>query len=163
MKNGIVCQTPLGPITICATAGFITDLWLPGHNSHGEFLLNETPLLSAASLQLLEYFHGRRRVFDLPLAPAGTEFQKRVWAALQHIPYGETRSYQDIAISINNPRACRAVGQANHSNPIPIFIPCHRVIGAQGHLVGYGGGLWLKAYLLELERNHNSPQSTKLS
>ncbi len=90
-------------------------------------------------------------MFDLPLEPAGTEFQKSVWVALQAIPYGETRSYGDMARQIGNPKACRAVGMANNRNPISIVIPCHRVIGADGSLVGYGGGLDLKQKLLTLE------------
>ena len=94
---------------------------------------------------------GERRSFDLPLAPAGTPFQRAVWAELRRIPYGETRSYAQIAAGIGKPGAARAVGQANHRNPLPVFIPCHRVIGASGKLSGYGGGLELKQKLLELE------------
>ena len=94
---------------------------------------------------------GKRKSFDLPLKPEGTEFQKKVWNALLDIPYGETRSYKDIAVAIGNPKACRAVGMANNRNPISIIIPCHRVIGANGSLVGYGGGLPIKIELLNLE------------
>ena len=100
----------------------------------------------------MEYLEGKRREFDLPLAPAGTEFMLRVWKALQDIPYGETRSYKDIATMAGNSKACRAVGMANNRNPISIFIPCHRVIGANGVLVGYGGGLDKKTFLLDLEK-----------
>lgn len=102
--------------------------------------------------QLCEYFAGSRQTFDLPLEPRGTEFQRRVWNALCEIPYGETRSYGEIAQRVGNPKASRAVGMANHRNPIPILIPCHRVIGADGSLVGYGGGLGVKRYLLDLEK-----------
>lgn len=105
--------------------------------------------------QLAEYFAGERRTFDLPLAPAVTEFQARVLAALQTIPYGETRSYRDIAIAIGNPRAVRAVGGANAANPLPIVIPCHRVIGSGGGLTGFGGGMETKRYLLDLERSRS--------
>jgi methylated-DNA-[protein]-cysteine S-methyltransferase len=105
--------------------------------------------------QLAEYFAGARRSFDLPLAPDVTEFQARVLAALQAIPYGETRSYRDVAIAIGNPRAVRAVGGANASNPLPIVIPCHRVIGSGGGLTGFGGGMETKRYLLDLERSHS--------
>lgn len=112
----------------------------------------ETPLLREAARQLNEYFAGRRRVFDLPLRPAGTPFQQKVWQALQTIPYGQTRSYQEIAGQIGNLKACRAVGYANHNNPIAIIIPCHRVIGKSGRLTGYAGGLELKERLLRLEQ-----------
>lgn len=111
-------------------------------------------LSELAALQLTEYFSGKRKEFDLPLEPQGTEFRKKVWAALTEIPYGETRSYKDIAERIGNPKACRAVGGANNKNPISIIIPCHRVVGADGSLVGYGGGLDKKTMLLELERNN---------
>ena len=110
-------------------------------------------LTDRVARQLEEYFTGKRREFDLPLDPQGTDFQCSVWNALQKIPYGETRSYRQIAQSINNPNACRAVGMANNKNPIWIIIPCHRVIGAVGTLTGYGGGLEMKQRLLELESN----------
>jgi methylated-DNA-[protein]-cysteine S-methyltransferase len=104
-----------------------------------------------AQFQLLEYFQGRRHAFDLKLAPSGTDFQLAVLAALQTIPCGETRSYLDIANQIGRPKAVRAVGAANARNPLPIVIPCHRVIGADGSLTGFGGGLAAKHFLLELE------------
>ena len=102
--------------------------------------------------QLDEYFAGTRKTFDFPYRVHGTPFQEAVWAALREIPYGETRSYKDIAEAIGHPKAFRAVGMANHANPIFIAIPCHRVIGAGGSLVGYGGGLGMKQALLELEK-----------
>ncbi len=102
--------------------------------------------------QLMEYFDGRRRQFDLPLAPNGTPFQQRVWKALLDIPYGETISYGELAARIGRRSASRAVGLANGSNPLPIVIPCHRVIGSNGKLTGYGGGLAIKERLLALER-----------
>lgn len=105
--------------------------------------------------QLGEYFEGRRRCFDLSLAPAATSFQGRVLAALLEIPYGETRSYKDIAVRLGDANAVRAVGSANGSNPIAIVIPCHRVIGSNGDLVGFGGGLDAKRFLLDLERSHS--------
>jgi methylated-DNA-[protein]-cysteine S-methyltransferase len=111
----------------------------------------QTPLLLRARLQLEEYFAGRLREFDLPLRPSGTQFQLRDWEALRAIPYGETRTYGQIAAAIGDPKASRAVGMANNRNPICIIIPCHRVIGAGGKLVGYGGGLDVKEYLLRLE------------
>jgi methylated-DNA-[protein]-cysteine S-methyltransferase len=105
--------------------------------------------------QLDEYFAGQRREFDVPLAPDGTDFQRAVWHALTSIPYGTTCSYQDIAVRIDQPRALRAVGAANGANPIPIIIPCHRVIGADGSLTGFGGGLDSKRWLLDLERSRS--------
>lgn len=112
----------------------------------------ETDFLSNCKKELDEYFQGQRKDFDIPLKLYGTEFQKKVWCALEKIPYGETRSYKDIAIYIENPKGCRAIGLANNRNPIPIIIPCHRVIGADGKLVGYGGGIDKKIFLLELEK-----------
>lgn len=106
--------------------------------------------------QLNEYFKGERKHFDLPLKPLGTEFQKRVWKALMNIPYGETKSYKEIAIEVGSPKACRAVGSANNKNPIPIIIPCHRVIGSTGKLVGFAGGLNLKEKLLNLEQKQKN-------
>jgi len=105
--------------------------------------------------QLTEYFEGTRKVFDLPLAPDATPFQARVLEALAEIPYGETRSYRDVAVAVGNPKAVRAVGGVNGSNPIPIVIPCHRVIGSDGTLTGFGGGLDTKRFLLDLERRHS--------
>jgi methylated-DNA-[protein]-cysteine S-methyltransferase len=110
-----------------------------------------TPLLREAERQLRAYFAGELRQFDLPLDPQGTPFQQQVWAALREIPYGEVRSYGQIAAAIGNPKACRAVGMANHRNPLPILIPCHRVCGSDGSLTGYGGGIERKKWLLELE------------
>ncbi len=107
------------------------------------------------ALQLKEYFDGKRKIFDLPLELRGTPFQNRVWEALREIPYGETKSYSEIAEAIGNPKAARAVGLANNKNPVPIIVPCHRVIGKNGNLTGYAGGLWRKEKLLELE-NENS-------
>lgn len=111
----------------------------------------ENPILMEAAAQLRDYFCGRRRSFELTLDPQGTEFQRRVWKALSEIPYGETRSYRDIAAAVGLPRAVRAVGAANGRNPLPVIVPCHRVIGVDGKLVGYAGGLRLKKLLLELE------------
>lgn len=109
----------------------------------------------AVKKQLQEYFDGQRQDFDLPLAPAGTPFQTSVLDALLEIPYGETRSYRDVAEAVGNPKAVRAVGGANGNNPIAIVIPCHRVIGSNGTLTGFGGGLDSKRFLLDLERRHS--------
>ncbi|MCW5943427.1 MAG: methylated-DNA--[protein]-cysteine S-methyltransferase [Fimbriimonadaceae bacterium] len=105
-----------------------------------------------AERQLTEYFSGERRSFDLEVAPQGTPFQRRVWAKLREIPYGETRTYGELAASLGNPDACRAVGAANGANPIPILIPCHRVIGRDGSMTGFGGGVDVKRRLLALEQ-----------
>lgn len=109
-------------------------------------------LSKQAVKELGEYFEGKRKTFSLPLNMQGTEFQKQVWRALQDIPYGQTCSYKDIAVKIGKPNASRAVGQANNKNPLSILVPCHRVIGALGNLVGYGGGLNRKEWLLEMEK-----------
>ncbi|WP_456083361.1 methylated-DNA--[protein]-cysteine S-methyltransferase [Megamonas funiformis] len=119
-------------------------------------LLQTTELLSMATIQLDEYFQGKRTIFSLPFKLTGTPFQLAVWKELQNIPYGQTTSYKEIAQKINKPKACRAVGMANNKNPLPIIIPCHRVIGSNGKLIGYAGGLKLKNYLLELEKSHTN-------
>ena len=111
-----------------------------------------SPLLQETVKQLGEYFRGERTAFTLPLCLEGTDFQQRAWAALQTIPYGETRSYGQLAAQLGNPKACRAVGGANNKNPVMILVPCHRVIGADGSLTGFAGGLEVKKYLLELEK-----------
>jgi methylated-DNA-[protein]-cysteine S-methyltransferase len=118
------------------------------------------PPLLEAQRQLAQYLAGERRAFDLPLAPRGTEFERRVWQALVAIPYGETRSYAEVAATIGRPSACRAVGRANGSNPIAVIIPCHRVIGSDGSLTGYGGGLALKRFLLDLENGNGASPAT---
>ena len=112
-------------------------------------------VVEEAKKQLDEYFDGRRRAFDLPLAPSGTRFQLRAWRALQEIPYGATCSYGEQARAMGQPQAVRAVGAANGRNPIPIVVPCHRVIGGDGTLTGYGGGLHVKEFLLDLERRQS--------
>ena len=152
LKRFLWADTPLGRMAVAGTSSAVTDLALPGQEIPGGWRLGETPLLCRASAQLREYFERERTAFDLPLEPAGTPFQRQVWAALLEIPYGETRTYGGIAAQIGRPGAGRAVGSANHRNPIPIFIPCHRVIGAGGTLTGYAGGLPMKEALLNLER-----------
>jgi len=117
-----------------------------------DFEKNETPLIKKAAKQFDEYFKKDRQNFDLPLVLHGTDFQVKVWKALQKIPYGQTRSYGELAAMTGNPKACRAAGMANNRNPITIIVPCHRVIGHDGSLTGYGGGLELKQKLLDLER-----------
>ncbi|MFV0344415.1 MAG: methylated-DNA--[protein]-cysteine S-methyltransferase [Anaerocolumna sp.] len=112
----------------------------------------ETPILAWAYKELMEYMNGNRQEFTVPLNPSGTPFQKKVWEVLRSIPYGETLSYKEVAEKAGNSKACRAVGMANNKNPIPIMIPCHRVIGSNGKLVGYGGGLPIKIRLLNIEK-----------
>lgn len=119
-------------------------------------LFQTTELLSMATIQLDEYFQGKRTTFSLPFKLTGTPFQLAVWKELQNIPYGKTTSYKEIAQKINKPKAYRAVGMADNKNPLPIIIPCHRVIGSNGKLIGYAGGLKLKNYLLELEKSHTN-------
>jgi len=153
MINTFFCPTIIGQIGIAENGSAITHLYLPGDTIPPEANIVQTDLLSEAAGQLEAYFSGNLKEFDLPLAPSGTPFMLKVWKSLVEIPYAETRSYSEIAAAVGNPRACRAVGQANNRNPIPIIIPCHRVIGANGKLIGYGGGLHAKAYLLNLERN----------
>jgi methylated-DNA-[protein]-cysteine S-methyltransferase len=118
--------------------------------------IEETPLIRQAIRELMEYFDGKRKEFGISLNPKGTDFQKKVWEALRAIPYGETRSYKQIAEAVGNRNSSRAVGMANHNNPIMCIIPCHRVIGANGSLVGYAGGLDMKATLLSLEQKNRS-------
>jgi methylated-DNA-[protein]-cysteine S-methyltransferase len=152
MKNIFFYQTDFGIIGIAGNENAVTNLYFQGENTPEDAIVSETEILEEAGGQLRAYLTGQLKDFTLPLAPSGTEFMQRVWQSLRTIPYGETRSYQEIAQSVGNKKASRAVGLANNRNPIPIFIPCHRVIGANGKLIGYGGGLELKARLLELEK-----------
>lgn len=143
-------DTPVGQMALAGEGDAISRLYLPGLPLP-RLASRETPLLARGREELLEYLAGARRDFDLPLAPQGTPFQQRVWAVLREIPYGQTRSYRELALAAGSPRGYRAVGMANHRNPIPILIPCHRAVGADGSLTGYAGGLELKRKLLELE------------
>ncbi len=150
-KNLYFYETPVGKIGLADNGRAITDLFFGEDSPLTEYIINETELLKSAYKQLMEYFSGSRKIFDLSLAFEGTSFQQKVWKALLTIPYGQVRSYKDIAKQTGNEKACRAVGMANNRNPIGIIIPCHRVIGSDGKLVGYGGGLDIKRYLLQLE------------
>ncbi|MDP5293181.1 methylated-DNA--[protein]-cysteine S-methyltransferase [Oceanimonas sp. CHS3-5] len=146
-----IISSPCGPLRIDASPEAITGIHFLNEDTLA--LSPTSPLLMNACAQLDAYFSGRLQRFTLPLAPQGTPFQQQVWRALQHIPWGEHRSYGDIAGAIGNPRAMRAVGAANGRNPIAIVIPCHRVIGANGSLTGYAGGLERKRWLLAHETN----------
>ncbi len=158
-----ILKSPLGPLTLVATEQVLTGLYFPDHphapaaESFGTALsdadLHGAEVLTLSRDQVREYFAGKRRDFDLPLAPQGTEFQHRVWAALRDIPFGQTRSYGEIAKTIEAPKASRAVGMANGRNPLAIIVPCHRVIGSDGSITGYSGGQQRKRELLERERS----------
>ena len=152
MRNTFLYDTKIGKVGIVDNGHHIIELYFAKDVEMQKIELNETLLLKETAKQLEEYFAGRRKNFDLPLCPEGTVFQKKVWEALETIPYGETWSYKQVAEKVNSPKAYRAVGMANNKNPISILIPCHRVIGASGKLVGYGGGLEIKEYLLNLEQ-----------
>ncbi len=142
-------ETELGSVTFVEEDGAL--LAISTHRVY-EGVSQETALIKEAHRQLSEYLKGERKMFDLPLQMKGTDFQQRVWNALLKIPYGETRSYKQIAEAIGNPKAVRAVGMANNRNPLLIVVPCHRVIGADGKLVGYGAGIEKKEFLLRLEK-----------
>ena len=147
-----IYNSPVGRLLVEVENGFLVRLdfadGIPAEGKNG----NESALLAKVAMQLDEYFRGAGKNFDLPLNPAGTEFQRKVWDALLAIPYGETRTYREIAEAAGCPKGFRAVGMANNKNPIAIIIPCHRVIGSNGKLVGYAGGLGRKEALLALER-----------
>lgn len=156
MKNMIYYKSPIGNLIIMEEENAIIKLCFKEQEITNikdiqEF---ETPLLKKAKKQLEEYFEGKRKKFDLALRLNGTSFQNKVWKALLNIPYAKTCSYKDIAKNIGNENASRAVGNANNKNPLPIFIPCHRVIGSNGKLIGYAGGLDIKIKLLKLEREN---------
>ena len=152
MSEKKIYNSPVGRLLVELENGFLVRLdFADGSQAEGKNG-NESALLAKVAMQLDEYFRGARKNFDLPLNPAGTEFQRKVWDALLAIPYGETRTYREIAEAAGCPRGFRAVGMANNKNPIAIIIPCHRVIGSNGKLVGYASGLGRKEALLALER-----------
>lgn len=151
MEKIFFYDTPIGRLGIAEEGGALTRLSFLTGPPPGT-VLEETPPIARCKAELDEYFAGQRKDFDLPLAPKGTDFQQRVWAALREIPYGETRTYGEIAAAAGNPKAARAVGMANNRNPIAVIVPCHRVVGSNGKLVGYAGGLDKKEFLLDLER-----------
>jgi methylated-DNA-[protein]-cysteine S-methyltransferase len=154
MKYMCNFQTSIGLIGIAEEGGAITNLWFQNERKPKDAIESRKDILIEANEQLTEYLSGKRGEFSLPLAPVGTPFMCKVWESLLTIPYGQTRSYGEIARSIGSPGASRAVGMANNRNPISIFIPCHRVIGSNGKLVGSLGGLDIKEKLLELERQN---------
>lgn len=161
MLNGMstnchtVIDSPIGKLTLVSTDGSLSGLYMeqqrhrPDDTRFGE---PDARVFAQVEEQLAAYFTGELTTFDLPLAPAGTEFQRRVWTALREIPYGATVTYGELAAELGRPTASRAVGLANGRNPISIVVPCHRVVGSSGALTGYGGGLERKRFLLDLER-----------
>jgi methylated-DNA-[protein]-cysteine S-methyltransferase len=158
MRTHTTVDSPVGPLTLVAQDGVLTGLYmddqrhLPATGTFGE---PDASAFGEVRAQLAGYFDGTLTEFDLPLTLAGTPFQQRVWTALRDIPYGETVSYGELAEQLGNPKASRAVGLANGKNPVSIIVPCHRVIGANGDLTGYGGGIERKRHLLDFERVHN--------
>ncbi|MBJ7354427.1 MAG: methylated-DNA--[protein]-cysteine S-methyltransferase [Thermoleophilaceae bacterium] len=156
-------DSPIGELLVLGDDRTVHGLLM---NGDGDFdrrkdgLTHDQRAFAQTIEQLNEYFAGERDAFDLPLRPEGTEFQRAVWRALEAIPYGETRSYGEIAVAVGRPRAARAVGMANNRNPIAVIVPCHRVIGAGGALVGYAGGLERKTWLLAHERDARSANSS---
>jgi len=153
-------ETPIGQLLLAGDGESLSLLGFPGgkmQRRHGEDWVCDKEPFKETAKQLDAYFAGELHEFDLPLAPFGTEFQQRVWDALTQIPFGVTWSYGELARHIGKPKACRAVGAANGLNPIPIIIPCHRVIGSNGKLTGFGGGIETKEFLLQLESATQSP------
>ncbi len=152
MEYSFTYETMIGKITITECDSQLMSIDF-GEPSTTQLNIVETPFIKEVHKELEEYFKGTRETFQLPLALKGTPFQQKVWQVLMTIPYGKTMTYKQVAEAIGNPKACRAVGMANNRNQIPIIIPCHRVIGSNGKLVGYAGGLHIKEKLLEMEEN----------
>lgn len=161
MKEHFFVESPLGQLTLVNTNGILSGIYLPNHKRGPKLEALGVRARSGfeqAVSELQEYFERKRTLFTLPLAPEGTDFQHRVWKLLRDIPYGETRTYAQLADAIGNRLAIRAVGLANGRNPISLVVPCHRVIGSDGSLTGYAGGLDRKKFLLDLEGATRSPQ-----
>ncbi len=154
MAKLVLPDTPIGALTVTETDGAITSIAFGAQADVAECA--ETSLLRAAEAELRAYFAGTLREFSVPIRMVGSEFSMRVWVALREIPYGQTVSYGELAVRVGNPKAARAVGMANHRNPIPVIVPCHRVIGANGKPVGYADGIGTKTILLNLERENSA-------
>ena len=148
----VVHDSPIGPLTLASEDGTLVGVWFANAADIPPVGGECDAVLDRVRRELDQYFSGGRRTFTVPVAPDGTPFQRKVWAALQTVQYGTTTSYGAIAGQIGSPKAVRAVGTANGANPIPIVIPCHRIIGADGSLTGFGGGIERKRFLLDLER-----------
>ena len=161
MENSYSFQSPIGFLTICEQDNQLTRLYLDNQDRgilQSRNFEYHSDFLHEVYHQLNEYFAGKRKIFDLPVDGKGTAFQKAVWRELQKSPYGETRSYEDIAVAIGNKKAVRAIGQANGRNPIMIVVPCHRVIRKNGDISGFACGVEAKRYLLNLERENSINQ-----
>jgi methylated-DNA-[protein]-cysteine S-methyltransferase len=152
-KALIYHQSPIGLLEIRAEDEYITAIYFVEEATEAVI---PSPAVEQCALQLDEYFAGKRRDFELPLRPEGTLFQRKVWALLQHIPFGETISYLTLAKQLGDAKCIRAAGTANGKNPVSILIPCHRVIGTNGKMIGYGGGLWRKKWLLNHENSFSA-------
>jgi methylated-DNA-[protein]-cysteine S-methyltransferase len=152
----VIYNSPIDPLTLVSDGSALTALLFDRDERAPAQVDKPDAVLKETMKQLDQYFAGKRTAFDLPLNPSGTEFQKRVWMALRGIPYGKAVAYRDIAAEIGSPKAVRAVGGANGCNPIAIIVPCHRVIGADGSLTGFGGGIERKRFLLALERGEQA-------
>ena len=152
MTNSCTYNSPIGNLEIFTKDDYIVGVIFDSKNNIPSM---QCKILLDTIKQLDEYFSGKRKSFDLPLKTCGTAFQEKVWNSLKCVPYGETRTYKEIAIMVGNARASRPVGMANNKNPLPIFIPCHRINGSDGKLVGYAGGLKVKQYLLDLENKYH--------
>lgn len=155
MENVFCYDTKIGNLTFVEKDGEIVRIEF-GEKNIPDASIGESDCIKNAYKEICEYLEGKRKSFSIKINPQGTEFQKKVWNSLTQIPYGETRSYKDISIACENKNASRAVGMANNKNPIPIIIPCHRVIGADGSLTGYAGGLDMKTQLLKIESNYKN-------
>ena len=158
MWKKLIVESPIGALTLVGSASVLAELHLPGFAASVVAEPGTTPLLRRVADQLAAYFAGELRTFDVPLGAKGTAFQQRVWDALVEIPYGVVRSYGALARALGRPAASRAVGAANGKNPIAIIVPCHRVIGANGQLTGYAGGLPIKRFLIEHEQRYAGGQ-----
>lgn len=152
MIKTLYFRCPVGFVKVCGENDYLTEIKLTDFAEENSSEISEE--MKKCQLQIEEYFEGKRKDFDLNLRFEGTEFRKKVWQALLNVPYGKTASYKDIAVMVESPKAVRAVGGANHNNPFWIVVPCHRIIGSDGSLTGYGGGINKKKFLLELEKNN---------
>ena len=150
MKYAWIIETPIGHLTILVDEKYL--LKISFGKVYSDAIIKQTDLIKKTEKEITEYFNSKRTEFTIPINPIGTEFQKQVWNELMEIPYGTTISYKELAIKVKNQKYSRAVGMANNRNPIPIIIPCHRVVGAKGALVGYRGGLEIKEKLISLEQ-----------
>jgi O-6-methylguanine DNA methyltransferase len=156
-------NSPIGKLKIVSNQRGVISLRFVDDDTSEEFSTIRSPILTNCLIQLDEYFRGERKTFIVPISYNGTPFQKTVWKELTNIPFGQTRSYKDIAIKLGNSNASRIIGRANSNNPVVIIVPCHRVIGANNKLRGYTGGIWRKKWLLDHEKQHHESLSSNLT